>query len=451
MDLVLFFQEISNSFLSFFFSIFNVFGGLEFALFVFAILFLVVNKSIGYKYFLSSCFGFFIGTVFIKNTVRRLRPYDVNTEIITNKSCYSYSLPSNSAIISANTSFATLWAVKNNYKKQKVFNKFAFSFIVFFAVLYCALAGVAKIYFAHNFLLDVIVGLALGFIVSTFIFKHINITLKTKKIFAVIFGIACLALFCYFAKDFNTNNFNNALVFEFCGACLSILIGSLIEEKYIKYQIKNNPLIVVLKTLILVVLFLGFYFLSYILPGLLIITFIKPFVIGCVVTMLLPLLFSKIQKYCYIFSNKVKEEKTVEAVITLSEKGTIKFCKRIKDFVKDGDCFLLEGDLGSGKSFIVRTLLNEFGVHKRITSPTFTLFNDYTTNSRHFYHFDLYRLEDENEVTNIGFEEIMDDKTSIKFIEWPDNAKKFMPKQYKKITIVKLGKKARNIILEDYT
>ena len=450
MNLILFFQGIANSFLSFLFSIFDVFSNIDFFVFIFAILFLLVDKEIGFKYFLSTCFGFIFGSLFLKNTVKRLRPYEVNQEIIADRSCYSFSFPSNSAVFAGTNAFYTVNQTRVDLKRGNI-KKLEFSFFVFIAIVYCIMVAIAKIYFADNYLLDVICGLLLGVFISLIIFKFIKINSKTITIFSIILGVFCLSVVIFFASDLFLNKFDNSLVFEFCGFCLSILIGFLIEKKYINYKIKNNLILVLLKLLIILILFLANYFLSLILPGLLIIVFLKNVVFGLIVTILLPLIFKVFQKYCYVFSSKVNENRILKSFIVLSEKDTVNVCKQISRFVEHGDCFLLEGELGAGKSFVVRSLLKQFGVTKRITSPTFTLFNDYQAGNSHFYHFDMYRVEDENEVTNIGFEEIIEEKSSIKFIEWPEKVSKYMPKKYKKITIVKLGKKTRNIILEDYS
>ena len=61
----------------------------------------------------------------------------------------------------------------------------------------------------------------------------------------------------------------------------------------------------------------------------------------------------------------------------------------------------------------------------------------------------MYRVENEFEAENIGLSEIIDDKNSMKFIEWAENVPRYLPPHYKKITITKLGKKSRNIILEE--
>ena len=450
MELVMYFQKMSTSFLSFLFSIFDAISGFDFFLFVFAILFLVLDKQFGYKYFLSLCIAFFTGTVVLKNIIKRLRPYELNSEIITERNCYGYSLPSNSCALASSSVFA-LCSVCRLEKHKNNFNKFWFGVVVFFLAVYCIMVGLAKIYFADNFLLDVILGLCLGLIVSYFVFRFVRVNLNLKKYCSIILGISCIILFCFYAKDLYTNSFDNSLIFEFCGLCLSILIGTLIEEKFIKYEIKNNLILVLLKVFILILFFLGFHFLTYIIPGLLIFSFLKTFLIGLFVTIIFPLLFSWLQNNCYVFSSKVDEKRIVKSAIVLNEKGTIKFCKQITKYINSGDCILFDGEMGAGKSFVVRAVLNSFGVGGRVTSPTFTLFNDYKVGNKHFYHFDLYRLDDEDEVTNFGFEEIVDDKSSIKFIEWPEKALKFMPNKYKKITIVKLGKKMRNIIFEDYS
>ena len=169
-----------------------------------------------------------------------------------------------------------------------------------------------------------------------------------------------------------------------------------------------------------------------------------------IITLLLPLLFKKIEKYFYVFSSKVDKDKVVLSSITLSEKSTAKVSKKLLSTLQNGDVILLSGDLGAGKSVLVRNILKHAGVSKSITSPTFTLINEYNLPNYHFYHFDMYRIEDDEEVVNLGFDEILDDKNSIKFIEWPEKVESHLPKKYKKITIIKLGKNSRNIIVEDY-
>ena len=201
---------------------------------------------------------------------------------------------------------------------------------------------------------------------------------------------------------------------------------------------------------IILIFLIAYYYLCLLLPGLIIFSFLKFFIAGLIVTLIIPLIFKKAEKYFYVFSSSVKNENIKNSYVTLSEKGTKKIAEKIYKTLKLGDTVLLSGDLGAGKSVLVRAMLNFAGINKNITSPTFTLVNHYQSNSVQFYHFDMYRIESEEELTNIGFDEIIDDKTAIKFIEWPEKVETHLPQNYKKITIVKLGKNSRNVILEEY-
>lgn len=80
----------------------------------------------------------------------------------------------------------------------------------------------------------------------------------------------------------------------------------------------------------------------------------------------------------------------------------------------------LEGGLGAGKTFIIRTILRTAGIKEEIPSPTYTFLQEYDSDSQHFAHFDLYRLKDPQEFFARGFDEIAADNHSIKFVEWPD-------------------------------
>ena len=82
---------------------------------------------------------------------------------------------------------------------------------------------------------------------------------------------------------------------------------------------------------------------------------------------------------------------------------------------------LLRGELGSGKTTIVSSLLKELGVTENITSPTFSIVNQYKISGKKINHFDLYRVKSELELDVIGFDEYFDE-FSISFIEWPEIA-----------------------------
>lgn len=103
--------------------------------------------------------------------------------------------------------------------------------------------------------------------------------------------------------------------------------------------------------------------------------------------------------------------------------------------LKIGDIVVLEGDLGTGKTEFVRAICNNFGVRNIITSPTFTLINQYESDFADIYHIDLYRIKNCNELLNMGFQELFDSNNSIFFIEWAENSFGLIPKIDYKISI----------------
>ena len=89
---------------------------------------------------------------------------------------------------------------------------------------------------------------------------------------------------------------------------------------------------------------------------------------------------------------------------------------------KDYKILLLRGDLGAGKTTLVQFLCKQLGVTEPVSSPTFSLVNEYTSAAfGSVYHMDLYRLEKTDDLVQIGFEEYLD-SGNICLIEWPDLA-----------------------------
>lgn len=86
----------------------------------------------------------------------------------------------------------------------------------------------------------------------------------------------------------------------------------------------------------------------------------------------------------------------------------------------------LTGDLGTGKTTLVRAICRGYGVADDITSPTFALVHEYAGTRSKVYHLDLYRLDGPEELANIGWDEILADDALV-LVEWPDRAAGMIP------------------------
>ena len=135
--------------------------------------------------------------------------------------------------------------------------------------------------------------------------------------------------------------------------------------------------------------------------------------------------------------------------ISKSEQQTREVAHKFASGLKRGDIVLLQGDLGAGKTAFVKGVVEFFhGDKSQVTSPTFTIVNEYELENVVIYHFDLYRLEKQDELYNIGFEEYFY-SDAICFIEWPERADNFFNEDVYKIVIKKLSDKSREIMIED--
>ncbi len=122
----------------------------------------------------------------------------------------------------------------------------------------------------------------------------------------------------------------------------------------------------------------------------------------------------------------------MEKLISNSENETKLIGKKFAEKLKKGDVVVLTGDLGSGKTKFTEGVLQYFGLEDEISSPTFTIVNEYSSENGTIYHFDVYRLEDEDEFYAIGGEEYF--QKGICLIEWGEMIEKALPDKYIHIT-----------------
>ena len=116
----------------------------------------------------------------------------------------------------------------------------------------------------------------------------------------------------------------------------------------------------------------------------------------------------------------------------------------IKDLINNYTIFLFEGDMGSGKTTLIKQVVKDIGISENVKSPTFSLVNEYIENDLIIFHFDLYRINKENELDSIGFYEYLD-SGKLCFIEWPDIAIQNIYKDYVLIKISIISDSEREV------
>ncbi len=133
-----------------------------------------------------------------------------------------------------------------------------------------------------------------------------------------------------------------------------------------------------------------------------------------------------------------------------STKDTLNFGRKLASLLKKGDVITLSGELGAGKTKFTEGILSYFNLESEISSPTFTIVNEYVNDKVNIYHFDVYRLEDSSEFYEIGGEEYFD--KGICIIEWAELIEDALPPEYLKISIIKddLNEDKRIIKLEPF-
>lgn len=108
------------------------------------------------------------------------------------------------------------------------------------------------------------------------------------------------------------------------------------------------------------------------------------------------------------------------------EAATLALGADIARGLRGGMTLFLEGDLGAGKTTLVRGVLRALGHAGRVKSPTYTLSEIYSLPGFELYHFDLYRMTDPREWLDAGFREVADGQT-VSLVEWPDKAAGLLP------------------------
>lgn len=105
---------------------------------------------------------------------------------------------------------------------------------------------------------------------------------------------------------------------------------------------------------------------------------------------------------------------------------------------------LLKGDLGAGKTTLVQAMAKQLGSTDKVSSPTFGIVNELQVHSGTAYHLDLYRIEKEVELEELGFEEYVNNGMYC-FIEWPEIGMNYIPEEHHVIAIQTINENTRKI------
>lgn len=116
--------------------------------------------------------------------------------------------------------------------------------------------------------------------------------------------------------------------------------------------------------------------------------------------------------------------------ICRNEEETRQLGQEIAGILQSGDFIALDGDLGAGKTFISQAIIKALGVTDYVTSPSYTIVNEYGN----IYHFDVYRIDDLEEMYEIGYEEYFF-SDGICLVEWASMVEELLPDHHYKITI----------------
>jgi tRNA threonylcarbamoyladenosine biosynthesis protein TsaE len=126
------------------------------------------------------------------------------------------------------------------------------------------------------------------------------------------------------------------------------------------------------------------------------------------------------------------------------------FGRRLGSQLAVGDVVLLHGDLGAGKTTLAQGIAEALGVAGVTQSPTFTLISEHDATladgrSATLYHLDLYRLDDPEELGDIGWDEVIAPTAGVTVVEWPERAGDWLPERFTLVSIAHAGEDARDV------
>jgi tRNA threonylcarbamoyladenosine biosynthesis protein TsaE len=135
--------------------------------------------------------------------------------------------------------------------------------------------------------------------------------------------------------------------------------------------------------------------------------------------------------------------------ITHSPDETIALGRELATRLQPPKLVLLRGDLGAGKTTLVKGIAEAFHAAEReeVTSPTFTLIHEYRGPEASIFHIDLYRIDTERELATLGIDELLRDDRNLVLIEWGEKFPRFLSERDLEISISRLDETSRRFII----
>ncbi len=137
----------------------------------------------------------------------------------------------------------------------------------------------------------------------------------------------------------------------------------------------------------------------------------------------------------------------MKTFITNSKEETVALAEKLAGKLNNHDIIFYIGGLGMGKTAFTQGLCNGLGIKTDVTSPTFAIVNEYYGRPLSLFHFDMYRIENEDQLFNIGFDDYLD-CDGVLAIEWSENIADFFYDNNITITFEKLDETTRKITIE---
>jgi tRNA threonylcarbamoyladenosine biosynthesis protein TsaE len=132
-----------------------------------------------------------------------------------------------------------------------------------------------------------------------------------------------------------------------------------------------------------------------------------------------------------------------------SAADTVELGRQLAEHLRDAHVVVLRGDLGAGKTTLVKGIAEGFGAAEAddVTSPTFTLIHEYHGPDRDVYHIDLYRLEKPGELDSLGLEDLMQEQRNLLLIEWGEKFPRILQQKDAEVVILRVGHDERKVRL----